>query len=130
MSLRIYARLSRFAIILSDKFDKYLSLQICKCAPLTQATSITSVSQPSPKCQTWASASGRVRRKGRPAIEAGEREEARVGASDFRAQALTSVGEGTGNRCAIGTVNRAGPIARSITWPKAVTLPLLASPSR
>ena len=55
MSLRSYARLSRFAIILSDKFDKYLSLQICKCAPLTQATSITSVSQPSPKCQTWAS---------------------------------------------------------------------------
>ena len=54
MSLQLYARLSQFAIILSDTFDKYLSLQICKCAPLTQATSITSVSQPSPKCQTWA----------------------------------------------------------------------------
>ena len=48
----------------------------------------------------------------------------------FRAQALTSVGEGTGNRCAIGAVNRPGPIARSITWLKAVTLLLLASPSR
>ena len=55
MSLRIYARLSRFVIIFSDTFDKYLSLQICKRAPLTQANSITSVSQPSPKCQTWAS---------------------------------------------------------------------------
>ena len=72
MSLRIYARLSRSAIILSDTFDKYLSLQICKCAPLTQATSITSVSQPSPKCQTWARPSRRrafVARRDRPDAE-------------------------------------------------------------